>query len=132
MLVRPLYIVLIGVACVFPAYTESRTHHPQDFLASIEGAPDEGQQIVQHFCSNCHAVKPLINLGAPRIGEKADWLARLNQGLDSLFKHSSEGYNAMPPRGGCFECSDEQLKKAIQAMLPLTKSKDNKGNKDNK
>ena len=24
----------------------------------------------------------------------------------------------MPPRGGCFECSDEQLKKAIWAMLP--------------
>ena len=129
MLIRPFYFLFMAVCCVCSVYAENVTHHPQEFLASIQGKPDEGAQIVQHFCANCHAVKPLINLGAPRIGQKADWLNRVNQGLTILFKHTAEGYNAMPPRGGCFECSDEQLKKAIQVMLPAMKSP---GSKDNK
>ncbi len=126
MLLRLFYLFLMSVLCVFVAHTESVKHHPQDFLTSIQGKPDEGKQIVQHFCSNCHDQRPLINLGAPRPGEKADWLVRLNQGFEILFKHSSEGYHAMPPRGGCFECSDEQLKKAIQVMLPSTEEKTQK------
>ena len=120
MFIRIVYFLLLVFALLanFPNYAASLTHHPQDFLVSIAGKPDEGQQIVNHFCASCHAMKPLINLGAPRIGQKSDWLLRVNQGLDVLFKHTTEGYNAMPPRGGCFECSDEQLKKAIQVLLP--------------
>lgn len=94
------------------------SHHPQDFLEHIAGDPDEGQQIVQHYCANCHAQKPIIPLGAPRIGQVNDWKLRVKQGMDVLFKHTDEGFNAMPPRGGCFECSDKQLKLAIAAMLP--------------
>ena len=112
-------IVLLCAVCIFPVYAAK--HHPQDFLDSIQGQQDEGKKIVQHFCATCHAIKPVINLGAPKIAEKSDWLIRYKQGLDILFKHTAEGYNAMPPRGGCFECSDDQLKKAIQAMLPIMK-----------
>jgi len=35
-----------------------------------------------------------------------------------LLEHTSEGFGAMPARGGCFECTDEQLELAILAMLP--------------
>ena len=111
-----LFILCCG--CFYSVFLSAASHHPQEFLTSIQGKSDEGTQIVTHFCANCHAVKPLINLGAPRIGQKADWQIRLKQGLEKLFNHTAEGYHAMPPRGGCFECSDEQLKKAIRAMLP--------------
>lgn len=94
------------------------THRPQDFLNKVKGAKDEGAQIYQHFCVNCHAQKPLIPLGAPRFGEENDWSERLNQGTKVLFQHTEEGVNAMPPRGGCFECSDEQLALALVEMLP--------------
>lgn len=109
-------IVLLFVQSVFSA-----THHPQVFLKKIVGTKNEGQQIVQHYCSQCHAVKPLIPLGAPRIGVFSDWEPRINQGMDILLKHTDEGLNAMPARGGCFECSDRQLKLAILAMLPVKK-----------
>lgn len=99
-----------------PAHGES--HHPQEFLQSINGSQNEGEQVYNHFCVNCHAVKPLIPLGAPRIGKDRDWNIRLKQGMDSLFRNSNEGLNAMPPRGGCFECTDKQLMLAIQFMLP--------------
>lgn len=95
----------------------ANSHHPQDFLNSIAGSKHEGQQIVQHYCSVCHAENPMVELGAPRIGVKSDWELRLKQGMQKIFENTSQGLNAMPARGGCFECSDEQLRKAIEAML---------------
>lgn len=99
-----------------PAYTDS--HHPQEFLQSIKGSKNEGMQIYQHYCANCHAQKPLIPLGAPRIGYEADWQFRLKQSMQLLYQHTDEGLNAMPARGGCFECTDHQLILAIVALVP--------------
>ncbi|KTD06144.1 cytochrome c5 [Legionella gratiana] len=109
------YIVTLLIFQI-SAYAES--HHPQEFLQSISGTKNEGKQIYDHFCVNCHAIKPLIPIGAPRVGDKDDWETRLKQGMSVLFKHTNEGLNAMPSRGGCFECSDKQLMLAIQYMLP--------------
>ena len=112
---------LINVLYVKNAFAAS--HHPEDFLKKISGSTNEGAQIVQHYCANCHAKKPIIPLGAPRIGLASDWTPRIKQNLDALFKHTDEGFNAMPARGGCFECSDKQLYLAILAMLPETLKK---------
>lgn len=110
--------VYLLILFVFAAPTYSDSHHPQEFLKSISGAKDEGEQIYNHYCVNCHAQKPLISLGAPRIGEQKDWKLRLKQGFDVLFLHTDEGFNAMPPRGGCFECSDRQIALAMINMVP--------------
>ncbi|MBI2785850.1 MAG: cytochrome c5 family protein [Legionella longbeachae] len=93
-------------------------HHPQEFLQSVSGAKNEGEQIYNHFCVNCHASKPLISIGAPKVGVENDWKMRLKQGMTVLFNHTNEGINAMPSRGGCFECTDKQLMLAIDFMLP--------------
>ena len=98
----------------------SASHRPQDFLNQIIGSSDEGALIVQHYCANCHAKKPLIQLGAPKIGDLDDWRPRLKKGLNALFKNTDEGINAMPARGGCFECTDQQLLLAIKSLLPET------------
>ncbi|MCC5792693.1 MAG: cytochrome c5 family protein [Legionellaceae bacterium] len=112
------FAVLLVVAIIAPSVLWAASHHPQAFLEDVRGKPDEGAQIVGHFCAVCHAPKPQIPLGAPRQGIQADWQARLQQGLDVMWANTAEGMNAMPPRGGCFECSDEQLRKAIIALLP--------------
>lgn len=109
---------LVFLLLASPAISMAGTHYPQNFLKQIAGTKTEGEQIVQHYCANCHAEKPLIALGAPRIGNSQDWQLRIKAGMDVLFQHTDEGLNAMPSRGGCFECSDEQLMKAIVAMLP--------------
>jgi cytochrome c5 len=110
------YILLAYLSLI--TLSQAASHHPQDFLKEIKGRDHEGEQIVEHYCANCHAVKPLISLGAPRIGNVADWTIRIKKGERVLFKNTDEGINAMPPRGGCFECSDDQLMLAILAMLP--------------
>lgn len=108
-----LYFILILLA--FRAYADS--HHPEDFLTAIKGSKKEGVLIYEHFCANCHAKKPIIPIGAPKFSDDADWDFRIQQGITRLLKHTDEGLNAMPPRGGCFECSDEQLVLAIVTMV---------------
>lgn len=120
-MVGRLVFVYAAFLMLIPFYAPADSHHPQEFLQSISGSKNEGEQIYTHFCVNCHAAKPLIPVGAPRINEDDDWKMRLKQGMDSLFKHTDEGLNAMPPRGGCFECTDKQLMLAITFMLPAIK-----------
>lgn len=108
---------LIGL-CLLTSSCWSASHHPQDFLKNIAGSKNEGAQIVEHYCAMCHAEKPMIQLGAPSVGDATAWEPRIRQGVDRLIKNTNEGINAMPARGGCFECSDEQLYLAILAMLP--------------
>lgn len=106
---------------LFAFQTNAETHKPQEFLKSISGSKNEGEQIYNHFCVNCHAEKPIIPLGAPRRGNQEEWKWRLKQGMDMMFKHTDEGLNAMPARGGCFECTDKQLMMAIEFMLKKPK-----------
>lgn len=108
--------ITIAFMLTIPVHAEN--HHPQEFLKKIAGDKHEGQLIYEHFCINCHAQKPLIALGAPKIGNEEDWNGRVKKGLNALYENTNEGFNAMPPRGGCFECSDEQLVLAIITMLP--------------
>jgi cytochrome c5 len=118
------FIAVLAIVCCSRVLSVSAaSHQPGEFLDKIRGTKDEGEQIVQHFCSSCHAKKPLIELGAPKIHQMSDWKPRLAQGLDNLLRHTEEGYGAMPARGGCFECSDEQLKLAVQALLPQSLQK---------
>ena len=119
MVCRVFILLLSFMACSAVA----GSHHPQKILDNVVGASDEGAQIVEHFCSTCHAANPMIPLGAPKPGVASDWVARMEQGLDSLFKHADEGLRAMPPRGGCFECTDHQLWLAIAALLPPDEQK---------
>lgn len=115
---RSVLLSAIFLGCVFGSCLQASGHNPQQILENIRGSKNEGEQIVANFCASCHAAKPLIALGAPVIHKVSDWQFRVKYGLDTLFKHTEEGYGAMPARGGCFECSDLQLKLAIAAMLP--------------
>lgn len=108
----------LSIAVLGTHFAWSASHHPQVFLNQVSGKKDEGAQIVNHYCASCHAVKPIIPLGAPRIGIVSDWQSRIKPGIKVILKHTEEGINAMPPRGGCFECSDDQLILAIIEMIP--------------
>lgn len=118
MLYKYFKICFLVTGLSFNLNLQAEVHRPQEFLKSIQGTKDEGKQIYEHYCITCHAAKPLIAIGAPRLHHVADWSNRLNQGMDLIFKHCNEGINAMPARGGCFECTDTQLQLVIDYLLP--------------
>jgi cytochrome c5 len=80
--------------------------------AAVDGDP--GVAIYNKACAACHASGAA---GAPKIGDKAAWEPRLAQGLDQLLQTAIAGKGAMPPRGTCMDCSDDDLKVAIEYML---------------
>lgn len=79
--------------------------------------PRTGDQVYNAACLACHASGVA---GAPKVGDKAAWSARAAQGIDTLLKHAINGLNAMPPKGTCADCSDDELKAAIEYMLKET------------
>lgn len=97
-------------------------HNPMSFLASLQGDPQAGKKIFKLYCATCHNPQPLIDVHAPLISDKKAWSIRRQLGLDALLKITQHGVGAMPARGGCFECSDEQLRMTIQYMLNKTQS----------
>ncbi len=92
-------------------------HYPALFVKQLENDPDAGKKIFNEFCSSCHGKQAVIDVNAPRIDDHASWQIRKKLGMPILLKITLTGVGAMPARGGCFECSDEQLREAIQYIL---------------
>jgi cytochrome c5 len=92
-------------------------HYPALFVNQLKGDPDAGRKIFKEFCAACHDKEPKIDIHAPHIGDQNAWKNRQKLGLPILLKITTTGVGAMPARGGCFECSDEQLSETIQYML---------------
>jgi cytochrome c5 len=82
------------------------------------GAPRSGDEIIAAHCGACHTSGVL---GAPKIGDSADWKKRASEqgGLDGILAKAITGINAMPPKGTCATCTDDELKGAIKKMSGL-------------
>lgn len=76
-----------------------------------------GAEVYNKVCTACHAAG---TLGAPKVGDKAQWETRLAQGLDTLVTHSVSGLRAMPAKGGDPSLTEANLKDAIGYMLDQT------------
>ncbi len=72
-----------------------------------------GESIYNASCVACHGSGLL---DAPKKGDTAAWDKRFAQGEATVLKHSIEGLNAMPPKGTCGNCSDDDLLAAINYM----------------
>lgn len=81
-----------------------------------KGPPRSGKQVYNYRCKGCHGKN---TQGAPMPDDKFEWNLRAKQGIDTLFTHAIRGYKQglMPPKGGCENCSDSELKAAVMYML---------------
>jgi len=91
-----------------PAATETAAAAP----AAASGAA-AGEAIYNKACIACHAAGVA---GAPKLGDAAAWEPRIAKGIDALLETAINGLNAMPPRGTCMDCSDDDLRNAIEFM----------------
>lgn len=82
-------------------------------LVGVAQAAQEPEAVFNRACGMCHNGQLPQ---APKKGDSAAWAPRLAQGSDTLVKHVSEGFNAMPPRGLCMDCSSEDYKAVIEWM----------------
>jgi len=81
------------------------------------GGTLDGAVIYQNLCTGCHGSGAG---GAPTL-DRTHWDARLAQGMDTLYRHSIEGYTGaagmMPAKGGNPALTDEQMHMAVDWML---------------
>lgn len=77
-------------------------------------AERSGEQIVKAQCANCHESGAG---GAPRIGDRSAWIARVTQGLDYVVRAAIRGHGGMPARGGMAEATDGEIRAAILYMF---------------
>ncbi|MEX6500833.1 c-type cytochrome [Pseudomonas zhanjiangensis] len=80
------------------------------------GGARTADDIIAKHCGACHTAGVL---GAPKIGDTAAWQARATNGIDGLLAHAISGLNAMPPKGTCNDCTDDELRAAIEKMSGL-------------
>jgi len=74
----------------------------------------DGQKTYQASCQACHATGAA---NAPKLGDKEAWAPRIATGIDAMLANAIKGLNAMPPKGACMACTDEELKEAIEYMV---------------
>ncbi|HBZ93512.1 MULTISPECIES: c-type cytochrome [unclassified Pseudomonas] len=86
--------------------------------ATAGGGARTADDIIAKHCNACHGAGVL---GAPKIGDTAAWKERADHqgGLDGILAAAISGINAMPPKGTCADCTDEELREAIQKMSGL-------------
>jgi len=87
---------------------------PAAVPASATVAAGAGEALYKQACAVCHVAGVA---GAPKLGDKAAWSARLGLGVDGLTASVIKGKGAMPPKGGAGAASDAEIQAAVQYML---------------
>jgi cytochrome c5 len=79
---------------------------------------DEGKKIFDGLCAACHSSGIP---GIPQLGDKDAWAPRIEQGMETLYSHSINGFTGnsgmmMPPRGGG-DLGDDEVKAAVDYII---------------
>ncbi|MFT5838746.1 MAG: cytochrome c5 [Flavobacteriales bacterium] len=82
--------------------------------AEVASGPRSGSDIYAQACVACHSVGVL---NAPKLQDAADWAPRMEQGFDTVWQNAINGIGAMPAMGTCGDCSNDDIKAAIEHMI---------------
>jgi cytochrome c5 len=82
----------------------------------------DGFDAQQSYMATCFACHNSGAGGAPNPNNPADWTARLERGMDSIMANVINGVNAMPAKGLCFNCTNEDLRAVVDYMINIAQS----------
>lgn len=112
-------VCLAGDACVSgssAAGSSASTAGPA--MAQAASAEFSASATYEQYCAMCH------NTGmanAPRRDDAAHWTARVAEvGLATITNNAITGINAMPARGMCATCTDEQIGELVEYLAGIT------------
>jgi cytochrome c5 len=106
-------VCLAGEACATGASATRSTAVAQASPAafSVEGTYEQ-------YCAMCHNTGMA---GAPRRGDADHWPARIEEvGLAAVITNAITGINAMPARGMCATCTDEQIGELVEYLAGVS------------
>jgi cytochrome c5 len=107
-------LVLVMAGCGAGSDVDSASTGDADSVA-LAVAAHPGQETYEQYCYSCHT--PGLS-GAPQLGDAEAWGPRIAKGRDLLIAATINGIApAMPQRGLCLSCSDEELAAAVDYMI---------------
>lgn len=111
--------VVLFAACGEPAQQSPTSSKAPSFPEFADSSLQEGRSVWLGSCKVCHASGLA---GAPKIGNRAAWQARIAQGKAMLYQHALNGFmgpagTEMPARGGNDALSDSEVKAAVDYMV---------------
>lgn len=84
-------------------------------MAEVAAAPAfDAEATYMASCNACHAAGVA---NAPKLGDKAAWDARMEKGMDAIMVNVMNGINAMPAKGLCMTCSQDDLQAIVNYMV---------------
>lgn len=110
------------VAVEEPVVETEQPEQPEAEATEGEATPEtaaapltatSGAELYEAKCKMCHE-KGLLK--APVLGNKEEWAPRIAKGKETLYKHSAEGFNSMPPQA-VDGVSVEQIHAAVDYMI---------------
>lgn len=81
--------------------------------AVAEVAAFDVESTYQMSCFACHGTGAA---GAPILGDADAWTERMAKGMDAVMVNVINGINAMPAKGLCMTCSDDDLQSLVSYM----------------
>lgn len=106
-----------------PAVTEEAIAQDADGVAVEETAAaagsdtelsaDAGKALYERQCQACHATGLLE---APKFGNKEAWAPHIAKGKETLYEHSAQGFNKMPPQA-VNGVSEAEVHAAVDYMI---------------
>jgi len=88
-------------------------------IATSHSTPTRsGEAVFATNCANCHTggIGGFFSK-APDIDDPEDWEALTPKGLDALTENTITGTGDMAARGACAECTDEEIRAAVEHIL---------------
>ena len=86
--------------------------------AVLTSASADGEAVYNSGCLACHM--PGV-AGAPKLGDKDAWVARIAQGIEVMYENAINGFQGqtgvMPAKGGFVHLSDDDIKAAVDYMV---------------
>ena len=74
---------------------------------------------IKKSCATCHNSGVA---GAPKYADAVAWAPRVEKGMDVLYASTINGLPpAMPQKGMCFSCSDDDLRALVDYMVAAVK-----------
>ena len=92
------------------AETQAATASAQSAVAEMDG-----EQVYNGLCMTCHDAG-VADAPIPGSDQMAQRL--IEKGIETLVTNAINGINVMPPRGGDPGLTDEQIRAAVEFMLP--------------
>ncbi len=85
-------------------------------VAAASAGPRSGEDVYNAACMACHNTGAG---GAPKLGDLAAWADRIAKGKDVLHDSGINGVagTGMMAKGGCMNCSDEEVIAAVDYMI---------------